>query len=105
MTTQLKQNWSEKSTVAISEDAIRALHTPADNFKFYANAYESGQQFAIKAGHEFTLYIVAGACKTSIDGKELRISVGEFVLMAAGSYAFEALGTEGLQLMKVFSRT
>jgi glyoxylate utilization-related uncharacterized protein len=104
MTLNLKQNWSEKSTSAISEEAVRAVNTPAENFKFYANAYELGQQFAIKAGHEFTLYVIAGACKTSIDGKELRLSSSEFVAMAAGSYAFEAIGTEALQLMKVFSR-
>ena len=105
MTTHLKQHWSGKSTAAISEEAIRALHSPAENFKFYVNAYETAQQFAIKAGHEFTLYVLAGACKTSIDAKELRMSAGEFVSMDAGSYAFEALGTEGLQLLKVFSRT
>lgn len=104
MTINIKQHWSDKSTSIISEEAIRAVNTPAENFKFYANAYESGQQFAIKAGHEFTLYVITGACKTSIDGKELRLSTAEFVSMSAGSYAFEAIGTEGLQLLKVFSR-
>jgi mannose-6-phosphate isomerase-like protein (cupin superfamily) len=104
MTINLKQNWSEKSTSAISEETIRAVNTPAENFKFYANAYELGQQFAVKAGHDFTLYIISGACKTSIDGKELRLSSAEFATMAAGSYAFEAIGTEDLQLLKVFSR-
>jgi hypothetical protein len=104
MTLNVKQNWSDKSTSIISEEAIRAVNTPAENFKFYANAYELGQQFAIKAGHEFTLYIIAGACKTSIDGKELRLGTAEFVSMSAGSYAFEAIGTEGLQILKVFSR-
>ena len=104
MTLNIKQNWSEKSAIAISEEAIRALNTPEENFKFYTNSYELGQQFAIKAGHEFTLYVIVGACKTSIDGKELRLGNTEFVLMAAGSYAFEVIGTEALQLLKVFSR-
>lgn len=104
MTFNLKQNWSDKSTSAISEEAVRAVNTPAENFKFYANSYELGQQFAIKAGHDFTLYVIAGACKTSIDGKELRLGTAEFATMAAGSYAFEAIGSEGLHLLKVFSR-
>lgn len=104
MTLNLIQKWSEKSTSAISEEAIRAANTPTENFKFYANAYELGQQFAIKAGHEFTLYVITGACKTSIDGKELRLGTAEFATMPAGSYAFEAIGTDGLQLLKVFSR-
>lgn len=104
MTDKLKKNWSEISTSAISDEAIRALHTPAENFKFYANTYEAGQQFAIKAGHEFTLYILTGGCKTSIDGKELRMSAAELVVMDAGSYAFEAIGTEALHMLKVFSR-
>lgn len=104
MTSKLKHNWSEKSTLAISDEAIRALHSPAENFKFYANAYETGQQFAIKAGHEFTLYVLTGACKTSIDGKELRMSAAEFAVMDAGSYAFEAIGADHLHILKVFSR-
>ena len=104
MTFNLKQNWSEISSSPISEEAIHAANIPAENFKFYANAYELGQQFAIKAGHDFTLYVIAGACKTSIDGEELRLITAEFASMAAGSYAFEAIGTEGLQLLKVFSR-
>ncbi len=103
MTINLKQNWSEKYTSTISEEAIRAVNTPAENFKFYANAYELGQQFAIKAGHNFTLYVISGACKTSIDGKELRLNTAEFATIAAGSYAFEAIGTQDLQLLKVFS--
>lgn len=104
MTTHLKQNWSDKSTSALSEEAIHAQYTPAENFKFYTNAYESGQQFAIKAGHEFTLYVLSGACKSSIEGKELRLSAAEFVVMNAGSYAFEALGTDALHIVKVFTR-
>ena len=104
MTLNIKQNWSEKSTETISEEAIRALNTPTENFKFYSSSYELGQQFAIKAGHEFTLYVIAGACKTSIDGKELRLGSAELVSLGAGSYAFEAIGTENLALLKVFSR-
>lgn len=104
MTDKLKQNWSDISTLAFSEEAIRALHVPAENFKLYLNAYEAGQQFAIKAGHDFVLYVLSGACKTSIDGKELRLSAAELVAMDAGSYAFEALGTDPLQLVKVFTR-
>jgi glyoxylate utilization-related uncharacterized protein len=105
MTMHLKQLWSEKSALTISEESIRTLHAPAENFKFYANAYETGQQFAVKAGHDFTLYVITGACKTSIDGKELRMGTAEFASIPAGSYAFEAIGTENLQLLKVFSRT
>ncbi len=104
MTTAQKKIWSDTSSTAISEEAVRAAHVPAENFKVYLNDYEAGQQFAVKAGHAFVLYVLTGACKTSIDGHELRLSAGEFVTMDAGSYAFESLGTEALQLMKVFSR-
>jgi glyoxylate utilization-related uncharacterized protein len=104
MTTPSKQLWSDSSAVALSEEAIRAHHTPAENFKVYVNAYEAAQLFAVKAGHEFVLYLVTGACKTSVDGHELRLTAGEFVTMPAGSYAFEALGSDALQIVKVFSR-
>lgn len=104
MTTPQKQNWSDKSAEAISEDAIRALHVPLDNFKLYSNSYAAAQQFAIKAGHEFILYVLSGACKTRLDGLEVRLNAGELISMDAGSYAFEVLGNEPVQLIKVFSR-
>lgn len=104
MTINLKKNWSELSTEAISEDAIRALHVPLDNFKLYSNSYAVAQQFAIKAGHEFILYVLTGACKTRIDGLEVRLNAGELISMNAGSYAFEVLGNDPVQLVKVFSR-
>jgi glyoxylate utilization-related uncharacterized protein len=104
MTNRPKQNWSDISTEAMTEAAIRGQHLPEENFKLYLNTYEAGQQFALKAGHEFLLYVVAGACKTRLDGAELRLNESEFVSMDAGSYAFEVLGTESLQLVKVFNR-
>lgn len=104
MTTSQKQNWSELSTEALSEEAIRALHVPAENFKLYSNSYAAAEQFAIKAGHEFILYVLTGACKTRMDGLEVRLNAGEWISMDAGSYAFEVLGNEPVQLVKVFSR-
>ncbi|AZP13341.1 cupin domain-containing protein [Undibacterium parvum] len=104
MTTPSILTWSEADSGALTEAAIRAHHQPEENFKLYVNAYEAAQQFAVKAGHEFFLYVVTGACKTSVDGHELRLAAGQFVSLAAGSYAFEALGTEALQLVKVFAR-
>ncbi len=104
MTHRPKQKWSAISTAPMTETAIRGLHLPEENFKLYLNTYEAGEQFALKAGHEFILYVVSGACKTRLDGAELRLNESEFVSIDAGSYAFEVLGTESLQLVKVFSR-
>ncbi|MBI3285416.1 MAG: hypothetical protein HYZ65_11305 [Burkholderiales bacterium] len=103
MANKLKQNWSDLSAAALSEQAVRALHQPAENFRLYLNAYEAGQTFTIKAGHDFVLYLLNGACKITVAGAALEIAAGELIALAAGSYACTA-ATDGVQLVKVFSR-
>src|ERR1035437_10057817 len=98
-----KKKWSEVSTATISEEAIRTLHTPPENFKIYVNTYEAGKTFPTKAGHGFVMYVLAGSCKTTLDGSEVTLSTSEFVTLEKGSYAFDVVGNEELKLVKVFS--
>jgi quercetin dioxygenase-like cupin family protein len=97
------KNWSDISTESISEEAIRALHSPQEKFKIYANTYEAGKSFSTKAGHAFVLYVLAGRCKTALDGSEVTLSAGEFIALEKGSYAFDVMGDEEVKLVKVFS--
>ncbi|HEY8100227.1 MAG TPA: hypothetical protein VIF82_05700 [Burkholderiaceae bacterium] len=101
--TMVKKYWSNLSTEPISEEAIRALHHPQKKFKFYVNTIESGKSFTTNAGHEFVLYVLAGSCKTTIEGIELTLSASELITLEKGSYAFDVLGNEELKVMKVFS--
>lgn len=101
--TMIKKYWSNLSAEPISEDAIRALHQPQKKFKFYINTIEAGKSFTTNAGHEFVLYVLAGSCKTSLEGIELTLSASELIALEKGSYVFEVLGGEELKIMKVFS--
>lgn len=97
------QNWSDISSDPISEEAIRALHLPQENFKLYVNTHESGTRFSSKAGHAFVLYVLAGECKITVDESEVDLHAAEFIALEKGSYEFEVLGKEQLKIMKVFS--
>ena len=99
----VKKNWSDISTTTISEETIRALHSPQENYKIYANTYEAGKRFPTNAGHAFVLYILAGSCKATINGSEITLSASEFMPMEKGSYTFDIVGSEELKLVKVFS--
>lgn len=98
------QNWSDISIAPISEEAIRAMHSPQEKFKIYVNTYETGKRFPAKAGHAFVLYVLTGQCKVTLNGSETTLSASEFTTLEKGSYAFEATGNEELKLVKVFSR-
>lgn len=103
MANNVKQNWAAVSAANMSEEAIRALHQPAENFKFYLNAYAAGEAFTIKAGHDFVLYLLDGACRITLTDAPVDIAAGELIALAAGSYVCEA-AANGVQLAKVFSR-
>jgi len=101
--TMTKKNWADISTEPISEEAIRALHQPEKNFKFYLNTVQAGKSTPTNASHAFDLYVLAGSCKTSLEGIELTLSAPVMISFEKGSYVFEVLGDEELKLMKVFS--
>jgi quercetin dioxygenase-like cupin family protein len=98
-----KRNWSDISAEPISEQAIRTLHSPQKNYKLYVNTYEAGKSFSANAGHAFVLYVLAGSCKTTLEGKEVSLHASEFVTLEKGSHAFDVSGKEELKLVKVFS--
>lgn len=99
----IKNNWSDISSVAISVDAIRALHVPAENFKAYVSTHDAGTTFPTKAGHAFTLYVLSGSCKTTIGGRDVTLSSSEFITLDAGAYTFEVISDDAVKLVKIFS--
>lgn len=99
----IKRNWSDTSAAPISEEAIRAMHGPQGNARIYVNTYEAGTSFTTRAGHAFVLYVLAGRCKTTLDGVEVTLSAAECMNLEKGSYEFTVAGNEQLKLAKVFS--
>jgi hypothetical protein len=99
----VKKSWADVSEDPISEEAIRALYFPPENFRLYVNTHEAGGKFPTKAGHVFVLYVLAGSCKTTLAGSEVSLHASEFIALEKGSYTFDVVGNEELKLVKVFS--
>ncbi len=97
------QSWTGISTDPISEEAIRAVHLPHENFKLYLNTHDAETRFTVNAGHAFVLYVLTGSCKTMVDGSEVIMHSSEFINLDKGSYTFDVLDDQQLKLVKVFS--
>jgi mannose-6-phosphate isomerase-like protein (cupin superfamily) len=99
----MKQKWSDISDEPISEEGVRGLHVPEDIYKFDSESHQAGQTFTAKAGNDFVLYILKGACKTTVNGNLLQLAAGEFLFLGKGAYQFKSIGSEDVKLMRVSS--
>ncbi len=100
----MKQKWSDVSEEAISEEGIRGLHVPEEIYSFVSETHPATQSFTVKAGNDFVLYVLQGACKTTLEGKLLQLSAGEFFFFSKGAYQFKSTGTGDVHLMRVAAR-
>ena len=101
----MKQKWSDVSEDAISERGIRGLHVPEEIYAFVSETHPAAQSFTVKAGSDFVLYVLNGACKTTLDGILLQLSAGEFFFFGKGAYQFKSTGMDAVHLMRVSART
>lgn len=99
-----KQSWSHVSDEPISEQAIRALHVPEESFKLEKKIYKTGETFTLKLGNDFILYVLAGVCKTTLNGQLMQLTHGEFVFLDKGAYQFKTASADGVQLMTACGR-
>ncbi|MDE2428213.1 MAG: hypothetical protein KGM99_05760 [Burkholderiales bacterium] len=104
MTSCIKQHWSSIADSELSEATVRALHQPAENFRVYVNEVAAATPFSIKAGHDFVLYVLEGACTINVDNGTQELIAGEFVQLQAGVYPCQSGSQNGVRLIKVFSR-
>jgi quercetin dioxygenase-like cupin family protein len=102
MTHAHPQSWSEISSLAISEDAVRQLH-PAESHKLYLNVYPAAEAVSVKASHAFVLYVLQGECTLTIAGAPVTLAAAQLIHLEAGVFECVA-GTDGVRLMKVFQR-
>lgn len=100
----MKQKWSDISDEPISEEGVRGLHVPEDIYKFESESHPAGQSFTTKAGNDFVLYILKGACKTTVDGNLIQLIAGDFMFFGKGAYQFKSTGANDVQLMRVTAR-
>lgn len=100
----MKQKWSEVSDEPISEQAVRAMHVPEEIYTFDAQTYPAGQSFTVKAGNDFILYILSGACKTTIESALVQLAEGEFMFLGKGAYQFKHDSAKEVRLVRVSAR-
>lgn len=97
-----KQNWADVSGDVISIDAIRNMYSPSDGYRVSPTKYEPRKIFPVVIGYPLTVYVVRGGCKYRLDEQELTLRSGEFSSFAKGSYEFEVVGDEEVQIVTVF---
>jgi glyoxylate utilization-related uncharacterized protein len=100
----MKQKWSDISDEPISEEGVLGLHVPEDIYKFEPESHPAGQAFTAKAGNDFVLYVLTGACNTTVDGNLIQLAAGEFMFLGKGAYHFKSAGSDDVRLMRVSSR-
>jgi glyoxylate utilization-related uncharacterized protein len=100
----MKQKWSDVSDEPISEEAVRAMHVPEEIYTFDAQTQQAGQSFTLKAGNDFILYVLSGACKTTMDGNLLQLAAGEFLFLGKGAYQFKSDSAGDVRLVRVSAR-
>lgn len=101
----IKQKWSDVSDEPMSEEGIRALHVPEEIYTFDSQVHEAGQAFTVKANNDFILYVLNGACKTTMDGNLLQLAEGEFLFLGKGAYQFKPTGANTVRLVRVSARS
>lgn len=97
-----KQNWSDVSGEGMSIDAIRSMHSPSDGYRVSPAKYEPRKIFPVAIGYPLTVYVLRGVCTYRLDEQELTLRSGEFSSFAKGSYEFEVVGDEEVQIVTVF---
>jgi hypothetical protein len=97
-----KQEWFSVSGEIMSIEAVRNLYSPSSDYRFSPTKYEPRAIFPVVIGYPVTVYVLSGGCKYRLDGQELTLRAGEFSSFAKGSYEFEVLGGEQVQIITVF---
>jgi hypothetical protein len=98
--------WTDVSSEAISEELIRAFHSPPEKYRISPNRYEVGTQFP-DVYRRHTLYILSGSCRMLLhaDGNEsleMVLNAGEVAIVPRGDHTFQTLGSHEVRLVRVW---
>ena len=108
----VRQSWSDVSGEAMSENAIRRLHSPPEEYRISPNEYEVCASVSAHVGVGFLIYVLSGKCKYqshqshSKDGgstwSELVLNTGDVGTIPPGRYTFQSLGGTLTKVVSVF---
>ncbi len=93
--------WDFERQGPLHLDAIRLLCLPAENFRISPYRYPAGTIFsgAARAGR---WYILAGACAIEVGSSSWELQAGDIAEIPAGEYRFRALGSDDVELIRVW---
>lgn len=104
------QSWADVSDEALSEEAIRKLHGPPENYRINRRRYEPGVSFSGTFGVECVVYVLSGQCKYVIQPGdepgadcEHLLSAGDILTVPPCDYRFCTLGDRPAHVVKVLA--
>ena len=103
-----KFRWADVSEELMSEEAIRARHSPAHLFRISPRSYAVNLVTLPTIGVPMVFYVLSGVCRyvedksEQIPKPETIIAEGEFAEIGPGEYTFEVLSQEPVRAISVF---
>jgi hypothetical protein len=95
------QRWDDERRGPLSEEAVRELHRPADDYRISRQTYEQGTAFPgrMRTGR---VYVLSGRCAYSFGSASVQIAAGEFCDLVAGDFNFHVVGDGPCSLVLVW---
>jgi mannose-6-phosphate isomerase-like protein (cupin superfamily) len=93
--------WDFERQGPLRLEAIRLLYPPAQDYRISPSRYPAGMSFsgAARAGR---WYVLAGACAIEVGSSSWELQAGDIADIPAGGYRFRALGSDGVELVRVW---
>jgi hypothetical protein len=93
--------WNESELGKMTEEAIRALHQPAEAYRISRYRYPAGTSFP-GAQKSTRCYVLSGSCRHTFD-EPIEMSRGTWIDLPAGDFTLEVLGDEELDIVLVWT--
>jgi quercetin dioxygenase-like cupin family protein len=93
--------WDFERQGPLRLEAIRLLYLPAENYRVSPARYSASTSFS-GAAHAGRWYVLAGACAVEVRSSSWELQAGDIADIPAGEYHFRALGSDGVELVRVW---
>ena len=94
--------WTEISSEAFTEEAIRGLFPVSEGHRFFPNRYNAGVKFSGSLSRPGRVYVFEGGCTYHTEAGPVHVKAGEYADLLPGQYDFEVPVESPVRLMKVY---
>jgi hypothetical protein len=90
----------ESSSGPRTVEEVRALYQPATDYRISAYSYPMGAEFS-GSGKSGNVHVLSGSCEFRFKAKSVALSAGQHALLPSGTYTFEVVGPNAVELVHV----